>query len=221
MKVIKHIVGLMGHGVRVTYITGNHDELLRKFAGFKMGSLEIVNKLTLKLDDGDAWIFHGDVFDVTMQHSKWLARLGGVGYDMLILINRFFNKGLEYVGRPRISISKRIKNSVKSAVSFINNFEQLVADLASSNGYKYVVCGHIHQPEIKQLRGVKGTVTYLNPGDWVENLTALEYHKGQWSLYRHEDAGEIPDEIENEMEREMSSILLFNNLLTEFKIHAR
>ncbi len=220
MKLFKHLISLMGHGVRVTYITGNHDELLRKFSGFELGSLEIVNKLTLKLADGDAWIFHGDVFDVTMKHSKWLAKMGGAGYDLLILLNRFVNRGLEYMGRPRISISKKIKNSVKSAVSFINNFEQLVADLASANGFKYVVCGHIHQPEIKDIQGEKGMVTYLNSGDWVENLTALEYHKGSWSLYQHEDADDILDEIETELERDHSSSVLFSHLLDEFKISA-
>lgn len=218
MKVFKHIVALMGNGVRVTYITGNHDELLRRFSGFEMGSLEIVNKLTLKLEHGDAWIFHGDVFDVTMQHSKWLARLGGMGYDMLILLNRLVNKGLYHLGRNRISISKRIKNSVKSAVSFINNFEQLVADLASRNGFQYVICGHIHQPVIKQIEGEKGEVTYLNSGDWVENLTALEYHQGAWSLYRHEEAADVMDEAEHEMEVDVSQKMLFANLMSEFKI---
>jgi len=217
MKVVKYIINLMAKGVRVTYITGNHDELLRKFAGFELGSLVIVNKLILKLEGGHAWIFHGDVFDVTMKHSKWLAKLGGVGYDMLILLNRAVNRGLEYMGGSRISLSKRIKNSVKSAVSFINNFEQLTVDLASANGYKYVVCGHIHQPVIKEAQGEKGPVTYLNSGDWVENLTALEYNEGAWSLYRHEDTAGILDEIETELEQDLSNNAMFDRLVSEFK----
>jgi len=92
MKVIRHLFNWMGKGIKTYYVTGNHDEMLRKFEGLKMGSLSIVNKVVLTLPDGKkAWIFHGDVFDVTMQHSKWLAKLGSVGYDILILINRFFN----------------------------------------------------------------------------------------------------------------------------------
>ncbi len=215
MMVIKHIVGLMGKGVRVTYITGNHDEMLRKFAGFELGSLVIVNKLTLKMRDGHAWFFHGDVFDVTMQHSKWLAKLGGKGYDLLILLNRAVNHISEKAGRGRISLSKRIKNSVKSAVSFIGNFEQLTADLASAKGYKYVACGHIHQPVIKEIRGEKGTVVYMNSGDWVENLTALEYVDGEWSLYRHDSAQRDPDAIDwpEEGQAEVS----MERLLSEFK----
>jgi len=92
MKVIKVLMNWFSKGIRTYYVTGNHDEMLRKFAGFKMGSLQIVNKVVLELQDNKkAWIFHGDVFDVTMQHSKWLAKLGAVGYDTLILINSFAN----------------------------------------------------------------------------------------------------------------------------------
>jgi UDP-2,3-diacylglucosamine pyrophosphatase LpxH len=218
MKVIKHITGLISKGVEVTYVTGNHDEMLRKFNGFELGSFSIVNKTTIPLSEGKAWIFHGDVFDVTMQHSKWLAKLGGVGYDMLILLNRFVNSMLMKMGRNRISISKRIKNSVKGAVAFINNFENLVIDLASENGFKYVVCGHIHQPVIKENLGPDNDVTYLNSGDWVENLTALEYHKGEWTMYRHEDTAEILDDIELELEEQLSNTVLFNNLVAEFKL---
>lgn len=216
MKVVKYLTSLITKGVKVTYVTGNHDEMLRRFSGFELGSFSIVDKLKIALDDGDAWIFHGDVFDVTMQHSKWLAKLGGVGYDMLILLNRFVNNVSVKMGRGRISISKRIKNSVKSAVGFINNFEQLVADLASANGYRYVVCGHIHQPVIKELETQNDTVVYLNSGDWVENLTALEYQNGEWSLYRHEEADDVADEFE--LEIDFTNQMLFNNLVAEFKM---
>lgn len=125
MQVIKVLTGFLAQGVKVYYITGNHDEMLRKFVGFKMGSLEIVNKVVLSLDGKKTWIFHGDVFDVTMQNSKWLAKLGAKGYDTLILINRMFNYISQRMGRGKLSLSKKIKNSVKSAVKFINDFEQI------------------------------------------------------------------------------------------------
>ena len=84
MKVVKHLMDWVSKGKKTYYITGNHDEMLRKFAGLKMGSFSIVNKLVLDLKNNKkAWIFHGDVFDVTMQHSKWLAKLGAIGYDSL------------------------------------------------------------------------------------------------------------------------------------------
>src|SRR5690554_6815291 len=220
MRVVKHIMGLMAKGVPVHYVTGNHDEMLRKFVGFKMGPLKIVNKLVLKLDGKKAWIFHGDVFDVTMQNSKWLAKMGAVGYDVLILINRMFNHISQSMGKGKLSLSKKIKNSVKSAVKFINDFEQTAADIAISNGYDYVVCGHIHQPEIKTITNDEGKVTYLNAGDWIENLTSLEYNKGEWSLYHfHEDIHQVENlKVKDLFKKELSNSKLFANLVQEFKL---
>lgn len=187
MQVIKHFTGLMARNTKIVYLTGNHDEMLRKFAAFRIGSFQIDNKVVLKLNGKRAWIFHGDVFDVTMKYSKWLAKLGAIGYDTLIHINTFVNWCLTRLGKDKISLSKRVKDSVKSAVKFINDFEKIAADIAIENGYDYVVCGHIHHPEIKKIQTEKGEVTYLNSGDWVENLTALEYDSGKWRIYRYLD----------------------------------
>ncbi len=221
MKVIKHLINWMGKGVKTYYVTGNHDEMLRKFEGLKMGSLSIVNKVVLKLPDGKkAWVFHGDVFDVTMQHSKWLAKLGSVGYDILILINRFFNFISEKVfHKGKLSLSKKIKESVKSAVSFINNFEQTTADIGISNKFDFVICGHIHHPEIREISNDDGSIIYLNSGDWVENLSALEFANGEWSIYRFKESDNL--EMINEIEEEISEPTndqLFDIMLHEFKM---
>lgn len=186
MQVIRHIMGLLAKNTKVIYLTGNHDEMLRKFAGLRLGSFHIGNKVVLKLAGKRAWVFHGDVFDVTMQHSKWLAKLGAIGYDTLILINTFVNWCLNRLGREKISLSKRVKDSVKSAVKFINKFEETAAEIAIDNGYDYVVCGHIHQPEIRKIQTEKGAVMYLNSGDWIENLSCLEYDlRTGWRIYRY------------------------------------
>ncbi|QOI98165.1 MAG: UDP-2,3-diacylglucosamine diphosphatase [Flammeovirgaceae bacterium] len=217
MQVIKHITGLLAKGTKIIYLTGNHDEMLRKFAGFRLGSFQIENKVVLKLNGKRAWVFHGDVFDVTMKYSKWLAKLGAVGYDTLILINTFVNWCLKKVGRERISLSKRVKDSVKTAVKFINDFEKTAADIAISNGYNFVVCGHIHQPEIKTIENERGQVTYLNSGDWVENLTALEYDGTDWSIYRYRDDAyaksvKLPKRLRDKLDNDE----IFKDLVNEF-----
>lgn len=189
MQVLKKITSMLSRGTEVHYIIGNHDEVLRKFNGFQLGNFHLSNKLTLQLASGKAWIFHGDVFDVTMKHSKWLAKLGGKGYDMLILINTFVNCISEKFGRGRISLSKKVKDSVKGVVSFVNNFEETAAEIAIENGFEYVICGHIHQPKIKKVINKKGSTTYLNSGDWVENQTALEYDLGAWSMFEYATSG--------------------------------
>jgi len=219
MRVIKHLMGWMSKGVKIYYITGNHDEMLRKFVGFKMGSLRIVNKLILDLENGQkAWFFHGDVFDVTMQHSKWLAKLGAVGYDTLILINRLANFISEKIfKRGKLSLSKKIKNSVKSAVKFINSFEKTAADIGISNHYDYVVCGHIHQPEMREIENEHGKIMYLNSGDWIENLTALEYVNGEWKIYKFDET-EFENVAGHDAEEELNNTQLFDNMVEEFNL---
>jgi UDP-2,3-diacylglucosamine pyrophosphatase LpxH len=196
MKVIRKLMKFVVEGVPVYYLTGNHDELLRKFADLHMGAFHLQNKLILELDGKKAWFFHGDIFDVTMQHSKWLAKLGAVGYDTLILINSIVNWCLSVIGKEKMSFSKKIKAKFKDAVKFINKFEDTAAELAVESGYDYVVCGHIHQPEMRKVALEQGSVMYLNSGDWVENLTALEYQNKSWKIFKydHRDFGD--DEVE-------------------------
>ena len=219
MKIVKHIMHWASKKVKIYYVTGNHDEMLRKFTGLKMGSLQIVDKVILTLDNNKtAWIFHGDVFDVTMQHSKWLVKLGAVGYDMLIHINRFANFISEHIFKKgKLSLSKKIKNSVKSAVKFINNFETTAANIGISNHYDFVICGHIHQPEIRKITNQHGSIIYLNSGDWVENLTALEYNEGEWKIYKYNEA-EIETLVDEEPEEMvLSNNKLFENMVADFK----
>ncbi|MEZ4775923.1 MAG: UDP-2,3-diacylglucosamine diphosphatase [Bacteroidia bacterium] len=187
MAVIKEVIRLTSKGVPVYYLTGNHDELLRKFSDFSLGTFHLRDKLILDLPEGKAWIFHGDIFDASMKHAKWLAKLGAVGYDFLIFLNSIVNWTLARLGRGKMSFSKKIKNGVKSAIKYISDFEEIAAELAIDQGYEYVICGHIHQPQIREIVKPEGKVTYLNSGDWIENLTALEYHHNKWSLFRFED----------------------------------
>jgi UDP-2,3-diacylglucosamine pyrophosphatase LpxH len=217
MKVVKQITAMLSKGTNVIYIPGNHDEMLRKFVGFKLGKFQITNKLVLKLDDGrTCWIFHGDVFDVTMQYSKWLAKLGAVGYDTLILINAFVNFISTRLGKGKISLSKKIKNSVKGAVKYINDFEKTAAEIAISNGFHYVICGHIHHPGMRQIVTEKGEVTYLNSGDWVENLTALEFDKGEWNIYKQEVGTALLAKIDMHEDHIPNNKELFKAIQAEF-----
>ena len=167
-------------------MSGNHDELLRKFTLLDLGRLHFRDKLVLNLDDKKLWVFHGDILDFTMKNTIWLAKFGGIGYDLLILLNRFINQFLLSIGRQRISFSKRIKNSVKKAVKFIGDFENTIAEIAIDNNYNHVACGHIHQAVIKNMTVKNKTVKYLKAGDWVESLTALEYKDRDWKIFNYQ-----------------------------------
>lgn len=212
LEVIKKIISMSTKGTKVYYITGNHDEFLRKFTDLHMGNISLIDKLVLELDHKRAWIFHGDVFDTSITQAKWLAKLGGWGYDILILINRFINWVLARFNKEPYSLSKKIKNNVKSAVKFITNFENVCVELAIENDYDYVICGHIHEPKIEFMENEKGEVFYLNSGDWVENLTALEYNNKKWKLYQHDrnfssEENEYNFEDENKLAEQFIAVL--------------
>jgi len=221
MKVIRKLMKFVVEGVPVYYLTGNHDELLRKFADLHMGAFHLQNKLVLDIDGKKGWFFHGDVFDVTMQHSKWLAKMGAVGYDSLILLNSFVNWCLALIGRQKMSFSQKIKAKFKDAVKFINSFEQTAAELATEKGYEYVVCGHIHQAENRKIITELGEVTYLNSGDWVESLTALEYVDKEWKIFKYNHKDFEKDEVElGELSdsEDLHGKLNINTLLEKIKL---
>jgi UDP-2,3-diacylglucosamine pyrophosphatase LpxH len=216
LKVIKKLISFSTRGTKIYYLTGNHDEFLRKFTDLHLGNISLLNKLVLNLDGKKAWVFHGDVFDASINHAKWLAKLGGWGYDYLILINRFLNWVLSKFNQEPFSLSKKIKNNVKSAVKFITNFEKVCTELAIENNYDYVICGHIHEPKMEIVQNNLGSTIYLNSGDWVENLTALEYNNKNWKIYKHQqnnleqkniEENDLNFEYENKLMEQFTTIL--------------
>jgi UDP-2,3-diacylglucosamine pyrophosphatase LpxH len=163
---------------KIIWIRGNHDEFITEFIGSHFGNIEIREDYILELHNFDIandyhkkryYIFHGDVIDVFITKYKWLARIGSIGYDMALWLNRWYNKYRAWRGLPYQSISKDIKAGVKAATNYINDFETAAIKMAKKHGCNGVICGHIHQPADIQLP--EGH--YLNSGDWVENMTAI------------------------------------------------
>ncbi len=188
MMVIQRILKMASKGTKVYYITGNHDDALRRYSDFSSGNIHLRDKLILRLKGQSYWLFHGDIFDASIKLSPFIARLGGKGYDWLILLNRLVNKVRLAMGMPRMSFAGKIKDRVKEAVKYISDFEDTAINLAAEEQYDYVICGHIHRPQMRTV-DVKGRqVTYLNSGDWVENLTSLEYKQGEWSVYHYDES---------------------------------
>ena len=220
LKVIKHLIGLASDRCPVYYITGNHDEMFRRFSGMKIGKLRILNDLKLELGGKTVWFFHGDVFDVVMQYSKWLSKLGAIGYDSLIWLNTQVNAVGRLFNFEPVSFSKKIKASVKGAVKFINAFEDTVAVAAARKGIETAVCGHIHKPEIRAIKVGNQTVNYLNSGDWIENLTSLEYNEGKWKIFNfRSDFVDLSDGVASDHENMVDVKVkdLFNNMLVDFR----
>jgi UDP-2,3-diacylglucosamine pyrophosphatase LpxH len=217
MKVIKYFLDLISQGKEIYYVTGNHDELMRKFLNFKIQNFKIVNQIVLDTAKGKVWIFHGDVFDFSIQ-TQWLTKLAGFLYDYMIIFNSWINKKImRPLGRKRLNFSKTIKSNVKTAVQYFANFEMKAAEVAQKNGYKYVVCGHIHTPKIESFNINGEEVIYMNSGDWLESLSSLEYAENKWSIYMHKRT-EQEYKGDNDSRIEMTNKELYKDLIAEFKI---
>jgi UDP-2,3-diacylglucosamine pyrophosphatase LpxH len=195
-KVVKRLITMAQKGTVIYYITGNHDEMLRRFADADLGHIHLRNKMVLNFGGVKTWIFHGDIFDASIQNARWLAKLGGWSYDLLIWVNRWLNVLLERMGREKYSLSKTIKDSVKKAVKYVGDFEVAAAEMAVRKGYGRVICGHIHQPQMRTIHVGEREIEYLNSGDWIENLTALEWDGCAWSIYQHPDVRDVEEEDE-------------------------
>ena len=150
---------------KVIWIRGNHDEFLAEFIGMHFGNIEIREDYVIS----NHYVFHGDVIDVFITKYKWLAKIGSVGYDFALWLNRWYNRYRVWRGLPYQSISQEIKAGVKAATSYINDFEIAAIKMASKHGCQGVICGHIHQPADLMINGAR----YLNSGDWIENRTAI------------------------------------------------
>ena len=188
MAVLKEILCMLGNGTRVIYITGNHDEILRKYCDIQLGNFQLTDKLVIEINNKMTWVFHGDVFDHTTRGAaRFWAKLGSSGYGFLILLNKLINWFLKKLHRERISLSKAVMAGVNKAVTRINDFEMTAAEIAIEKNYDFVICGHIHQPQKRVVTTDKGSVTYLNSGDWVEHMTALEFTNNDWQIYQYNE----------------------------------
>ncbi len=199
--VVQKILRKGRKGTRIVYIPGNHDEMLRGFVG-EYGSLSIARHVVHETADGRRLlVIHGDELDTVIQNVKWLAFVGDVGYQTLLKLNQPVNFLRRKLGLGDWSLSAYVKHKVKNAVAFIGAFEQAVVRYARDFHVQGVLCGHIHQPAIREIDGT----TYYNCGDFVESCTALvEHFDGRielltgWQLSAHTPAAESDNTLEEE-----------------------
>ncbi|MEI6439683.1 MAG: UDP-2,3-diacylglucosamine diphosphatase [Alphaproteobacteria bacterium] len=168
--VVQKILRMARKGVKVIYVPGNHDEVVRDFIGVHFGGVVVARDAIHETADGRRFLVtHGDEFDGVVQHARWLALVGDYAYRALLLTNTLFNRVRRRLGFGYWSLSAFLKAKVKNALQFVENYEEAVAEEARRRGVDGVICGHIHKAEMREIDGI----TYINDGDWVESCTAL------------------------------------------------
>jgi UDP-2,3-diacylglucosamine pyrophosphatase LpxH len=187
LETLRIIKDMAEEGVEVHYVTGNHDDFLRKFSNTSQGNLHLVDRLELEIDGEKVLIVHGDQFDHSVGgKARVFAVLGAQIYDYVLLMNRFTMMLQAWLKIKPSRYAKQLKTKVKETVSSIHNYEKPLMDHAIDGGFTHLICGHVHHPRITVYENEKGRLTYLNCGDWVEHNTSLEYANGKWTLLDHE-----------------------------------
>lgn len=172
--VVQKVLRTARKGTRVVFVPGNHDEALREYIGTAFGDIELSYDHVHTTADGRRFLLiHGDEFDQVTRYHRWVAVLGDVAYNALVRINTWLSFIRRHLGRPGYwSLAGYAKRKVKSAVSFIYDFEDSVIRAVRERGVDGVICGHIHAAAIKQVDGL----TYVNCGDWVDSCTGIVEH---------------------------------------------
>ena len=188
-QVVQAVLEKARNGTQVTYVPGNHDELLRGHLGAEFAGVAIRDELVHTTVDGRRLlVLHGDKFDQVVQNGRWLAMLGATLYDTVLAISQPVHRIRRRLGLRYWSLAAFLKHKVKNAVNYIGNFEQAVAAEAQRHQVDGMVCGHIHHAEMREIEGVN----YCNCGDWVESCTALvEHHNGRMELLRWTEIREV------------------------------
>lgn len=197
------------HKTKVIYLRGNHDDFLDQILPFSIGNISIEREYIIESGSKRFYVVHGDVFDSITTNLKWVAKLGDVGYTFLLWLNQRYNSYRTKRGLPYFSLSQAVKAKVKSAVSYISDFEEQLAGLAKIKKCDGIICGHIHQAAIKSY---DDGIIYMNSGDWVETLSALvEDYNNEWSILMYNELHpsiQLVESEEDEIEEKQNSLLL-------------
>ncbi|MEA1785396.1 UDP-2,3-diacylglucosamine diphosphatase [Arenibacter sp. GZD96] len=184
-KVLQKIISMAINGTEVIYITANKDDVLRKLERIQIGTFKIRSEYVLPIAGKKAWFFHGASLEPLGIYSKWISKIGILGFIVLRRFQNVKDKIFKYIGINKIKPAKDNTTIDTISEEKLRNFEKTVLDLAIAKACDYVICGHTHQPKKAVFNHRNGSCVYLNSGDWVQNLTALEYALKRWKVYRY------------------------------------
>lgn len=179
-QVMREIFELANLGTKIIYVVGTQETWMQQFAQASFKNLHLMDQLEIEVQDKRAWVVHGDVFNRRLRSFKWMSKLGSVGVELLTLM-------FEVVDQIKYNLGLDDKSSTSVITNKTREFEKSIVDIAASLGFDYIICGNTHLPKIKQFISKNGPIFYLNPGDWLKHMSALEFRQNRWHLFYCED----------------------------------
>jgi UDP-2,3-diacylglucosamine hydrolase len=164
-------------GTEINFFSGNHDFWLNTYLRDDVGLKLFNDYMETELDGKKFFITHGDGLSS-----------GDVGYKIIkkILRNRV-NQFLYSLVHPDIGIWLAAGSSKKSRLHTDDRAHgdggmKEFAEKKISEGFDYVIMGHIHKPVNEEIKAGNHSGEYITLGDWISNFTYGEYSDGKFEL---------------------------------------
>jgi UDP-2,3-diacylglucosamine pyrophosphatase LpxH len=174
-NILKMIEILKNKQSKIIYLFGNHEkengEFKKNFCkyikNFNPQKNFIYNGIEEKI-----YIEHGDSFHSKDKFNKFLKQSLRRFKRLL-----FKNKTKKEQLKKKQGIYYKIKPVIKTLL--YNSYVNYIFNQAKKNNCNIVICGHLHEPEIKR----KKDITYINCGDWLKHFTyVVEDFNGNFKI---------------------------------------
>jgi UDP-2,3-diacylglucosamine pyrophosphatase LpxH len=78
---------MASEGTVVYSLTENHDNIPSSLRRTAFANTIFCKKLVLNLNEKKKWFIHGAIFDIPLVDAKWIAKLGTLGFALLLRVN--------------------------------------------------------------------------------------------------------------------------------------
>jgi len=163
-------------GVRIIYVTGNHDFEMGRFFTHILQAEVHESEFTLEADGRRAYVAHGDMVNPYDRKYRRLRRI------LRCRFTRWLGRSLppSWVWR----IARRMSHDFTGEeIARKMPLKEIFDDFARAKlaaGYDTVILGHLHVPSLASREGR----VYANLGEWMNQRSFLRWENGQLSLWR-------------------------------------
>ncbi|HMG15938.1 MAG TPA: UDP-2,3-diacylglucosamine diphosphatase [Saprospiraceae bacterium] len=186
-RILEEIENMSSTGTLVYFIQGNYDKGLNKLSEKKNDNLQVRSQIELIIQNKRYLVIHGDKFNSTIINSSLIFIIGTKTYSVLVALSKAINIKRLINNKSYISFASKIRLKINKAGKYMHDFEQASAAYASKEHFDGIICGHTHVPSIQHINNGSESIHYLNSGDWIENMSALEFNNESWTIYRYMD----------------------------------
>jgi UDP-2,3-diacylglucosamine pyrophosphatase LpxH len=173
--VVRTIAQWRREGVRVVFISGNHDETELGLVERLFSDLPVQSETVHSTLEGRRMLVtHGHQFDSSLSSASWVSLMGGQAYNLALRITDWYSRERLRLEQPWLtSYLKRPMTKTVGYLTATDLCEREIVRAVLDHRADGIICGHTHRVEQRLI----DSIWYINDGDWVSNCTALVEHR--------------------------------------------